>query len=55
MKKEKISIQNTEKKSFNKLLNPLVKKKRESNLEEILKDIEVELSEESNMPETKMD
>ena len=53
MKKEKISIQNNESKGFNKLLNPLIKPKKESNLEEILKDIEEELSLESNDSEDK--
>ena len=48
MKKEKVSIQNTENKNFSKLLNPLVIKKKESNLEEILKEIEEEQSKEND-------
>jgi len=40
MEKKKVTIKNEEKSSFNKLLNPLVKPKKESNLDAILKEIE---------------
>ena len=40
MEQKKLTIKNEEKSNFNKLLNPIVKTKKESNLEEILKDIE---------------
>ena len=50
MKKEKISINNSDGKGFSKLLNPLVKPKQESNLEEILKELE-EMCETENSTE----
>ena len=42
MEQKKVTIKNEEKSGLNKLLNPIVKPKKESNLEEILKEIEEE-------------
>ena len=47
MSKDKISIQNNEKKGFGNLLNPLQTTKKESNLDEILKELE-EMAENEN-------
>ncbi|MCL2065121.1 MAG: class I SAM-dependent methyltransferase [Candidatus Cloacimonetes bacterium] len=48
MDKGKISFQNSENNNLTKLLNPLVKKNKTSNLENILKDIEEEMLEANN-------
>lgn len=40
MENKKINIQNQEKTNIDKLLNPVIKRKKESNLESLLKEID---------------
>ena len=49
--KKKITIKNEEKGNIGKLLNPVVKVKKESNLDEILKEIEEVQKEEEGASE----
>ena len=52
MENKKVTITNENKSGLNKLMNPIVKPKKDSNLEEILKEIEDIQNEEKEQADT---
>ena len=52
MENKKVTISNENKNGLNKLMNPIIKLKKDSNLDEILKEIEEIQNEENEQKET---